>query len=90
MNTIRGFLLSKLKMFGVNLSAIAVSLIVVIVLSCVLGTLLGILNPATGVWTVAREAALPSYQELRVGGLKGEVRVIFDKMGVPPRLCFKR
>lgn len=83
MNTIRGFLLSKLKMFGVNLSAIAVSLIVVIVFSSVLGTLLGILNPATGVWTVAREAALPSYQELRVGGLKGEVRVIFDKMGVP-------
>jgi len=75
--------LSRAKTVAINLSMLAVSLIVIIFLSTVLGALMNVLNPATGVWTVAREAAPPSHQELSVPGLRGEVRVIFDRLGIP-------
>jgi ABC-type transport system involved in cytochrome c biogenesis permease component len=48
---------SRLRKPGVNLSALAVSLIVIIILSSVLGKLMSLLNPAVGVWTVAHEDA---------------------------------
>jgi len=75
--------LSRRKAVALNLSVMAISLIVIVLLSSTLGTLLSILNPATGVWVVAREAVQPSHQELAVPGLHEEVRVIFDKIGVP-------
>ena len=66
-----------------NLLVLAISLIVIIVLSSVLGALLWIMNPAVGVWSVAREGAPASYQQLSVLELHGEVRVIFDNLGIP-------
>jgi penicillin G amidase len=66
-----------------NLLVLAISLIVIIALSSVLGALMGIMNPAVGVWSVAREGAPASYQQLSVSGLHGEVRVVFDNLGIP-------
>jgi len=75
--------LSRLKTAGISLIALAISLIAIIVLSSALGALMNILNPATGVWSIARDAAPQSYRELSVLGLHGEVRAIFDRLGVP-------
>lgn len=66
-----------------NLLVLAISLIVIIVLSPVLGALTTIMNPAIGVWSVARDGAPSSSEQLSVPGLDGEIRIIFDKLGVP-------
>jgi penicillin amidase len=76
-------LLSRLRPIAVNLLVLAISLIVIIVLSSALSALMAIMNPAMGVWSVAREGAPASYEQLSVPGLHGEIRVIFDKLGVP-------
>ena len=43
----------------------------------------GFLDPVHGVWGVARAAELPARSEGTVAGLDGEVRVIYDRRGVP-------
>ena len=78
----RGFL-SRRRRITINLSVLAVSLIVIIVLSTALGALMSILDPAAGVWIVAKDARPASYQQFSVPGLHGEVRVIFDEFGIP-------
>ena len=43
----------------------------------------GFLDPVQGVWGVARSAELPAQAEGTVAGLDGEVRVTYDRRGVP-------
>ena len=75
--------MSRLKTVGINLAALAISLIVIIILSSTLGALMNILDPAVGMWSVAREATPQSYREISIAGLHDEVRVILDKLGIP-------
>lgn len=42
-----------------------------------------LLDPGTGFWTAARDAAAPHNQNLRLSGLHAEASVIFDAEGVP-------
>ncbi len=41
------------------------------------------LNPATGVWSLARSAEPPAQGSARIPGLRAPVRVLFDDRGVP-------
>ncbi len=41
------------------------------------------LNPATGVWALARHAELPAHLETRIPGLSAPVSVLYDDRGVP-------
>lgn len=42
-----------------------------------------LLNPASGVWSTARAASMPSSARATIPGLDGEVRVTYDDRGVP-------
>ena len=46
----------------------------------------GFLDPARGVWGVARSAELPERSAGTIAGLEGEVRVIHDRRGVRLRM----
>src|SRR5689334_7698808 len=43
----------------------------------------GLLDPANGVWAVARRANLPATARSRIPGLQGPVNVAFDERAVP-------
>ena len=42
-----------------------------------------LLDPANGIWAVARHAELPASQEVAISGVTGEIDVRFDDRGVP-------
>ena len=43
----------------------------------------GFLDPANGVWALARTANFPSRSEARISGLSGPAQVLYDDRGVP-------
>ena len=43
----------------------------------------GFLDPANGVWALARTANFPSRSDARIPGLSAPVKVVYDDRGVP-------